>query len=163
MVRTDGGLYGTTVSGGVLFCQSPCGTVFKITSSGALTTLHSFYSTDGAAPYGGLVQATNGTFYGTTQNGGTRGQGTIFSLSTGLGPFVETNPAFGKVGTSAIILGNNLTGTTAVTFNGTAASFKVVSSSAIKTTVPAGATSGTVQVTTPTGTLNSNTIFRVMP
>ena len=162
---TDGDFYGTTVSGGAFgICDGPCGSVFKITSGGTLTTLHSFDVTDGEAPYGGLVQATNGTFYGTTQDGGTHsGQGTIFSLSTGLGPFVETNPAFGSVGTSAIILGNNLTGTTAVTFNGTAASFKVVSSSAIKATVPIGATSGTVQVTTPTGTLNSNIIFRVVP
>jgi uncharacterized repeat protein (TIGR03803 family) len=165
VLGTDGSFYGTTVSGGAFssICRGPCGTVFKITSSGTLTILHSFQLTDGDAPYGGLVQATNGTFYGTTQEGGTHGQGTIFSISTGLGPFVETNPAFGRVGTSAIILGNNLTGTTAVTFNGTAAAFTVISSSAIKATVPDGATTGTVEVTTLTGVLNSNTKFRVLP
>jgi uncharacterized repeat protein (TIGR03803 family) len=39
-----------------------------------------------------LVQATNVTFYGTTYGGGTDGYGTVFSLSVGLGPFVETLP-----------------------------------------------------------------------
>jgi uncharacterized repeat protein (TIGR03803 family) len=160
---TDGDFYGTTVSGGAFgICDGPCGSVFKITSGGTLTTLHSFDVTDGEAPYGGLVQATNGTLYGTTQNGGTRGQGTIFSLSTGLGPFVETNPAFGRVGISIFILGNNLAGTTAVTFNGTSAAFTVVSSSAIKASVPVGASTGIVEVTTPTGILKSNTKFRVV-
>jgi hypothetical protein len=48
-----------------------------------------------------------------------------------------------------------------VTFNGTAATFKVVSKSEISTTVPAGATTGKVQVTTPTKKLNSNVVFRV--
>ncbi len=58
---------------------------------------------------------------------------------------------------------NNLTGTSSVTFNGTAGSFTVVSNTEIKTTVPSGATTGTVQVTTPGGTLNSNVVFRVRP
>jgi uncharacterized protein (TIGR03437 family) len=59
------------------------------------------------------------------------------------------------------ILGTNLTGSTSVTFNGTAATFTVKSSSEITTTVPAGATSGTVQVVTPGGTLSSNVTFTV--
>jgi uncharacterized repeat protein (TIGR03803 family) len=50
------------------------GTVFKITPSGTLTTLYSFCSqsgcTDGETPTRGLVQATNGDFYGTTELGG---------------------------------------------------------------------------------------------
>ena len=53
------------------------GTVFKITPSGTLTTLYSFCSqsgcTDGADPVAGLVQATNGDFYGTTVDGGANG------------------------------------------------------------------------------------------
>ena len=90
------------------------------------------------------------------------GCGTVFSLSVGLGPFVETLPASGKVGTKVTILGNNLTGTTSVTFNGTAATFTVVSSTEITTTVPTNAKTGTVEVTTPSGTLNSNVKFRVL-
>jgi len=158
---TDGNLYGTTFGGGI----SNGGTIFKLTTAGALTTLYSFCSksdcTDGSSPQGGLVQDTNGTFYGTTYYGGTDGIGTVFSLSVGLGPFVETLPTSGKVGAAIKILGTKLTGATSVTFNGTAATFKVASSSEITTTVPTGATTGTVKVVTPSGTLSSNVAFRV--
>jgi uncharacterized repeat protein (TIGR03803 family) len=156
---TDGNFYGTTYVGGA----NDDGTVFKITASGTLTTLHSFDRTDGAYPYGGLVQATNGSFYGTTYEYGANVDGTIFSLSVGLGPFVKTLPTFGKEGATIFILGTNLTGATKVSFNGTAAKFKVVSGSEITTTVPAGAKTGSVEVTTPSGTLKSNVVFYVTP
>jgi uncharacterized protein (TIGR03437 family) len=81
----------------------------------------------------------------------------------GLGPFVATNPTSGEVGKAVKILGNNLTGATSVTFNGTAAAFTVKSKSEITTTVPTGATTGTVQVVTPRRTLSSNVLFRVTP
>lgn len=152
---TDGNLYGTTYFGGA----HGGGTVFEITPSGALTTLHSFEMLGN--PEGVLVQDTNGTLYGTTQIGGARNLGTVFSLSVGLGPFVETQTTSGKVGTKVVILGTNLTGSTSVTFNGTAASFKVVSSSEITASVPTGATTGTVKVVTPGGTLSSNVAFQV--
>src|SRR6202041_3088452 len=99
----------------------------------------------------------NGTFYGTTSAGGPRRAGTIFSLSDGLTPFVKTLPSAGKIGTKIVILGNNLTTATEVTFNGTAAIFKADSNTAISATVPTGATTGNVAVTTPTGILSSNT------
>jgi hypothetical protein len=78
---------------------------------------------------------------------------------------VEPQPASGKVGAVVEILGTDLTGATRVTFNGTPAVIESSSSSAsaITTTVPAGATSGKVQVTTPSGTLSSNVAFRVLP
>jgi uncharacterized protein (TIGR03437 family) len=81
----------------------------------------------------------------------------------GLGPFVKTLPTFGSVGGSTDILGTNLTGTTAVSFNGTAAVFTVVSGTEIQATVPTGATTGFVTVTTPSGTLSSNIAFQVGP
>jgi hypothetical protein len=109
------------------------------------------------------MQDTNGTFYGTTATAGTGGYGTVFSLSTGLGAFVKTSPSSGAVGASVIILGNNLTGATSVSFNGTAAAFSVVSDSEIETTVPAGASTGAVKVVVGKKTLNSNTRFRVTP
>jgi uncharacterized repeat protein (TIGR03803 family) len=159
---TDGSFYGATFYGGASSnCTDGCGTLFKITPGGTLTTLHSFDGADGAQPYAGLLQATNGTFYGTTDGGGAENDGTVFSLSVGLGPFVETDPTSGAVGTAVMILGINLTGATGVSFNGTAATFTVVSSTEIQTTVPVGATTGTVQVTTPSGTLNSNVAFQV--
>jgi uncharacterized repeat protein (TIGR03803 family) len=81
---TDGNLYGTTQSGGTSQnCDSyGCGTVFKITPSGTLTTLHSFNYADGGYPYAGLVQARDGNFYGTTFKGGADGYGTIFRLTS---------------------------------------------------------------------------------
>jgi len=165
---TDGNFYGTTPYGGANCADNGgCGTVFKITPSGTLTTLYSFCSqtncTDGEYPQASLVQATDGNFYGTTYNGGTDNDGTVFSLSVGLGPFVETQTTSGEVGTAVRILGTDLTGATSVSFNGTAAVFKVISSSLITATVPAGATSGPVQVVTPSGTLSSNAAFRVLP
>ncbi len=160
---TDGNFYGTTLGEGA----NGYGTIFKITPSGTLTTLHSFDNTDGADPEAALIQGTNGTFYGTTPDGANTngycpsGCGTVFSLYVGLGPFVETQPTSGAVGKAVKILGTNLTSATSVTFNGTAAKFKVVSKSEIKTTVPVGATSGKVKVKTPGGTLTSNVDFRV--
>src|ERR1039458_7746179 len=130
----NGDLYGTTYAGGA---NNGGGTVFKITPGGTLTTLYSFCSqsgcTDGGSPYAGLVQDTNGDFYGTTADGG--GSGTVFRLSVGLGPFVKTQPPNGKVGAAVEILGTNLTGATSLSFNGTAAVFTVVSPTLITTTV----------------------------
>ncbi len=171
---TDGSFYGITEEGGgVSSCWgdglSGCGTIFKITPSGTLTRVYSFCS-EGACTYtnypsadAGLMQATDGNFYGTTRNGGAYNDGTIFSLSVGLAPFVETQPAIGKVGRPVKILGTNLTGTTSVTFNGMDATFTVVSSSLIATTVPAGTTTGYVTVATPGGALTSNAPFNVIP
>jgi uncharacterized repeat protein (TIGR03803 family) len=155
----NGKFYGTVLNGGE--------GVIEITPAGELTILHDFDGTDGSNPYAGLLQDTNGTFYGTTLYGGTSnactyGCGTVFSLSVGLGPFIRTNPTIGKVGAKVVILGNNLEGATAVSFNGTPATF-TASNSAIQTTVPRGATTGAVTVTTPSGTLTSNVVFRVRP
>jgi uncharacterized repeat protein (TIGR03803 family) len=153
---TDGNFYGVSPTGGT----NGDGTVFEFTASGTLTTLHTFAGTDGSIP-SSLFQATNGTLYGTTSSGGANGDGTLFSLDVGLGPFVETQPTTGTSGSTVKILGTDLTGTTSVTFNGVPATFTVASPSLIRTTVPAGATSGKVRVTTPSGTLVSNTAFRV--
>jgi hypothetical protein len=102
------------------------------------------------------MQATDGSFYGTTQY-------TLFSLSTGLSPFVKLTQPMGKVGQSGGILGQGFTGTTGVFLNGTPASFTPLSDTYIQATVPAGATSGFVTVVTPTGTLTSNVVFHVAP
>src|ERR1019366_8681017 len=86
---TDGNFYGTTEAGGTSGnCSGGCGTVFKITAGGTLTTLHSFDGTDGAYPSAGLVQATDGNFYGTTEGGGASGNcsggcGTVFKITPG--------------------------------------------------------------------------------
>ncbi len=165
---TDGNFYGTTPSGGAHFTG---GTVYQVTPGGALTTIYSFcalsHCDDGSDSYAPLLQGTDGNLYGTTTSGGTGcnggfcGYGTVFKVSVGLGQFVSLQPASGGVGTPVTILGNNLSGATGVTFNGTPATFNVVASGEITTTVPAGATTGTVQVTTPSGSVNSATDFQV--
>jgi uncharacterized repeat protein (TIGR03803 family) len=68
----DGNFYGTTQSGGTgANCIGGCGTVFKLTNTGKLTSLHSFDETDGMDPVGPLVQVTNEDFYGATYLGDT--------------------------------------------------------------------------------------------
>jgi uncharacterized repeat protein (TIGR03803 family) len=162
---TDGNFYGTTAYGGDPTCFAPygCGTVFKITPTDTLTTPHSFNGTDGSAPIAGLMQATNGNLYGTTSGGGANGVGTVFTLSVGLGPFVEALTYSGKVGKTIEFLGQGFTSTTTVSFNGHFASRTVVSGTYLTATVPSGATTGFVTVTTSGGTLKSNKIFRVIP
>ena len=61
------------------------------------------------------------------------------------------------------ILGQDLSGATDVSFDGVRAAFTIISDTSIKATVPVGATSGYVTVTTPAGTLISNKLFRVTP
>jgi uncharacterized repeat protein (TIGR03803 family) len=169
---TDRNFYGTTYSGGANNdCFGTCGTLFQMNLSGVVTTLYSFCSqancTDGDNPLAGLVQGTDGKFYGVTSQGGldsftcTFGCGTAFSLNVGLGPFVETRPTSGAEKTKVIILGNNLTDATGVTFNNVPATFRVVSSTEITAKVPKGATTGPVTVTLSGGALQSNVPFRV--
>jgi uncharacterized repeat protein (TIGR03803 family) len=164
---TDGNLYGVTTLGG---SNNNYGTIFQITTSGVLTTLHRFDNTDGASP-NALVQFTDGNLYGTTAIGGListckpniGGCGTVYSLSMGLNPFVKLLWPWGKVGSSTVIYGTNLSGATRVTFNGLSAFFTVISPTEISATVPGGATTGTVHVTTNSGILNSNSMFRIVP
>jgi uncharacterized repeat protein (TIGR03803 family) len=75
---SDGYFYGTTENGG----RHGDGTVFQISTNGALATLYSFTGgNDGAWPYGGLVQGSDGYLYGTTEGGGEGGSGTVFRLT----------------------------------------------------------------------------------
>ena len=95
VIGQDGDFYGTTSDGGNAACTRGCGTVFRITEAGVLTTLHSFEGTDGNNPYATLLQDHAGNFYGTTVYGGTGqcyfnaggghkvgGCGTIFKLNS---------------------------------------------------------------------------------
>jgi uncharacterized repeat protein (TIGR03803 family) len=159
----DGNLYGLTEEGGA----TNGGTIYEFTSAGVFSSLYSISTCaesmcTGYYPLSTLLQATNGSFYAGTEYGGTSNIGTVFSYSTGLGAFVKTVPTAAKAEASVIILGNNLTGSTGVSFNGKTGTFTVVSDTEITATVPTGASSGTVSVTTPTGTLNSNPAFQVL-
>jgi uncharacterized repeat protein (TIGR03803 family) len=159
---TDGDLYGTTQTYGAL----GYGTIFKITLNGVFTTVHTFSGgAGGALPVAGLIQDTNGDFYGTTVEGGDNGvpgSGAIFRFSEGVRPFVEIQPALGKAGEIVRIVGTDLAGATAVTFDGTSAIFAAISGHEILAQVPAGASSGNIQVVTAAGTILSKVPFRML-
>jgi uncharacterized repeat protein (TIGR03803 family) len=75
----DGNLYGTTYEGGT----NGEGTIFRVTASGTETPLYSFTDgSDGSHPYAGLIQASDGNLYGTTEFGGTNGDGVVFRMTT---------------------------------------------------------------------------------
>jgi uncharacterized repeat protein (TIGR03803 family) len=155
---TDGNLYGTTSEGGATrLCKNNgfdgCGTVFKITPDGVLTTLHSFYCPqfnfhcrEGTSPDAALVQGADGNFYGTTTVGGVYGYGTVFRISPGgtlttLYSFDKTDGDQPEVGLVQGTDGN---------FYGT-------------TYVGGARDDGTVQVITPNGKGLSNVPFTVLP
>ena len=214
---SDGNYYGTTKES-----NNPYGTIFKITSKGVQTVLHTYSDqTQGALPIlpltqgpdgllygiatdcagGGCAQAglfdvttagvyntlylypvygdnaneyplsplllsTDGTFYSTTQQGGLTTQvGTFYSLSTKFAPFVSlVNIRSGKLGTQVGILGQGFSSSSVVKFGGTTATTTALTGTTfILATLPAGAHTGTVTVTTGATTLTSNTKFSVTP
>jgi uncharacterized repeat protein (TIGR03803 family) len=111
---SDGNLYGTAHSGNldVPSCAGGCGTVFKISAAGALTPLYSFTGgADGGSPYAGLVQGSDGSFYGTAAYAGTSGYGTVFKISPSGGPltwvYSFTGGADGAVPAAALVQGTD--------------------------------------------------------
>lgn len=78
-IGSDGSLYGVAEGGG----SNNAGTVFRLDTNGVFTPLYSFKTNgfDGTHPYAALVQGANGNFYGTTESGGTNGDGTIFEIT----------------------------------------------------------------------------------
>src|ERR1700722_3834397 len=160
---SDGMFYGLFTSGGA----NGVGTVLQVTSAGVFSVLHDFATSTGWDPDVSLIQHTSGRFYGNAASGGNSSKpgGVFYELDMGLGPFVAFVPSqiFGPVGKSIGILGQGFTGATKVAFNGTAASFKVASDTFLTATVPAGAKTGRVTVTTPEGARTSNKVFRVRP
>ncbi len=153
----DGNLYGLTTSGNV--------TIFRVSPSGSsFATLYVIPTSVGMNPGSPLLQHTNGVLYGTMSYGGSGYDGILFTFDAGLPPFVTFLPAARQVGHTVEILGQGFTGTTAVSFNGTpAATFSVLSNTYLTATVPDGATTGLITVTTPSATLTSNKQFQVTP
>ncbi|MGA7219204.1 MAG: choice-of-anchor tandem repeat GloVer-containing protein [Candidatus Sulfotelmatobacter sp.] len=150
---TDGNLYGESLLGGTM----GGGEIFKVTLPRTLATVSSFDPASGGGGNTAVVQSTDGKFYGTYGV-----PGAVFSLDVNLNPFIAFVIPTGKPGKAAQILGQGLTGTTSVTFNGVpATSFAVVSDTYMTAVVPIGATTGSVVVTTASGNLTSNVNFRI--
>lgn len=154
---SDGNLYGATVWGGT----SVYGTIFEMTTGGSYAVLHDFDAPSGAGAYSTPVQHTNGRIFGMTARGGTPGKGVVYSLDNGVAPFALLTIGAGTVGRSVGILGQ-FSGTASVMFNGTPASFRVISDTYLTATVPAGET-GFIRVNTSSGVLLSSKIFKVTP
>lgn len=164
VMGTNGYVYGTSLGAvgrsGVVYPS----TIYKISpTTDEITVLYTFCQTDGCPdggpPSGELVEATSGVFYGASYGPST---GTVFSLSDGLSPFVMSVPTFGHPGNKVRILGTDLTGTTAVSFDGKPATFMVNSSSEITAEVPTGAKTGQIIVQTPGGKLKGNVDFTIL-
>jgi uncharacterized repeat protein (TIGR03803 family) len=161
VAATDGNFYGATYTGNPNG-STPYGALFKITKSGTYSVLHVFDGTHDGNQFATGMQHTNGILYGQTNLGGNGG--VFYSLAEGIPPFVSLvgNP-FGTAGTMVEILGDGLTGTTKVLFGTGSANFTVVSDTYMTAVVPASGVTGTVTVTTPSGTLKSAQTFKVLP
>ena len=117
---TDGNFYGTSQLGGD---KSNCGLIYKVTSGGQFTVLHTFKGFDGSPepwdgcrPYGTLVEGKDGNFYGTTYQGGDNGTnngGVVFKITprgtyTIVHSFVWEAPAYdGQTPTAGLTLGTD--------------------------------------------------------
>jgi uncharacterized repeat protein (TIGR03803 family) len=171
---SDGNYYGAANTGGTgtnkeCFGEG-CGTLFETSSAGAFNDLYNFDFTTGKWPENIPVQHTNGVFYGPAGGGsygsgcGNQYCGVLYSLNNSLTPFAALTPYAAKAGTSIEILGQGFTSSSTVSFNGTAAtSVQVSSATRLTATLPGGATTGPVTVTTSSGTLTSNQPFVVIP
>ena len=105
----DGRFYGTTAEGG----SGGTGTVYACTTDGVVTVLHGFgavtgsiTNADGGVPEAGLVEGSDGRFYGTAAGGGPLGGGAVFALTpagayTDLYNFTSSDPDGGTIGSTA--------------------------------------------------------------
>jgi len=150
--------------------SSSPGAMIQISSDGTVLQTIPFQGSNGSGIMDSLVQSGDGRLFGTTEDGGTVqsgeiGKGVVFVLDAGLTApapaFISFGPSAGKVGTAVMIHGRNFVGTTAVTFNGVKAAFRVLNTGNIRATVPAGATTGPVAVTNKGGTTASTSHYTV--
>jgi len=142
--------------------------LFDITTKGVYANLYLYPIIGGnnnELPLSPLLLSTNGTFYSVTEAGGTNQNGSFYSLSTTYSPFISlVNVSSGKEGAKVGILGQGFTSASVVKFGGTAVTTKQLTGTTfIMATVPAGALTGTVTVTTGTKTLTAPKQFKITP
>ncbi len=181
----DGSLYGTTYGGG----SQNDGTVFRLDPSRKLTTLHTFSNfttpSDGSYPTAGLIQGTDGDFYGTTIGGGASSSGTAFKMDP-TGEFSVLYSFYGYPGDALNPFGGllqtadgSLYGTTANGgTNGQGAAFKIdpmgtetvlhsfagyPDEGASPESAPILATDGALYGTTPGGGDGNGSVYRIDP
>ncbi len=144
--------------------------VVNLSLNGTLLQTVTFDGSNGQYPDAAVVQGSDGRLFGVTQLGGTVPQGetangVVFALDASLAApkpgLVIFNPSRGNVGEHVMIHGNHFVGTTAVSFNGVSAAFKVLNAGNLLAIVPQGATTGPISVTNPGGTTVSRGNFTV--
>ena len=167
---SDGKLYGVTSTG----TDGVNGTLFNMTTSGTFKTLYTFCTdgtcTDGSGPSSPLKQNTNGIFYGSTYDGGdlscgnSTGCGNVYSLNMGLKAFASLTSTSADEGAKVGILGQGFSKSSAVAFDGVKATAVTLSGSTyLSATVPSGALTGAVTVTTGSTVLTTPQTFKVLP
>lgn len=159
---SDGTLWGD-------FFQPP-GTIFHATLSGTvLDDITMNANVNGNEPFG-ILQASDGKLYGMSNGSGapTNGQlsnGAFWVIDAGLAPpqprIINFQPTSGKPGSTFLLQGSHFVGATAVSINGTSATFTVLTANYIRVTVPSGAKSGTISVTNAGGETKSTKSFTV--
>jgi hypothetical protein len=155
--------------------STPCGSrTFNVRQLFNIANLGPFFHDGSAATLQDVLAFYNSSFFNTSPGAAFSGQINTFAISPtaaddivaflegiSFSPFA---PTFGPAGTIVTITGTNFTGATAVSFNGVAAGFIEGPPGTITTTVPAGATTGPITVTTPgSGPLKTTTRFTVIP
>lgn len=160
---TDGSLYGVNYGGG----DANNGSIYKLTPANVFSVfLFPSNNIDGGQPYSTLIQNTNGLVYGTTSGGGANSVGNFFSVATGDAPFVNLEPTetTGNVGASVGMFGQGFSSASVVKFGGVAATKVTLTGTTYLTaTVPVGAHTGTVTVTTGSTILTSPQTYKVKP
>jgi uncharacterized repeat protein (TIGR03803 family) len=163
---TDGNFYGINVFGGHGggIGGLGLGSIFKVTAKGVFSTVYLFDNVAvGGNPGAALVQNTNGLLYGDSFYGPSGGgYGAFYSLNIGTSPFARLALTSGKAGDQIGIFGQGFSGSSVVKFGGVAAtSITLTGTTYITATVPVGALTGKVTVTTGSTTLTSTQSFTV--
>ena len=161
---SNGNFYGASPGG----ASGNMGGLFELTSAGVYSSfLFTEQNVTGSQPLTPLMQHTNGTVFGTNSTGGAFPEdGLFFSLNIGASPFISlVTPVYsGKEGTQVGILGQGFSSSSVVKFGGTTATTKTLTGTTfIEATVPAGALTGKVTVTTGSTTLSTNATYNVTP
>jgi uncharacterized repeat protein (TIGR03803 family) len=140
--------------------------LFDITTKGVYDNLYLYPlgQPNSLQPFAPLLLSTKGTFYSTTEQGGSHSSGSFYSLSTKYKPFVSLLPIAGIETAKIGILGQGFSAASVVKFGGvTATTVTRTGTTFLLATVPAGAPTGSITVTTGATTLTSNKIFKVRP